>query len=114
MTEVFLFEEDCQAVTTESQDDDDDQGLTPAGELSLQSRPESSECFLLFVSLLNIKDGAALNALGSPDVLVMEEAGTDVVVEISPPVTSAYRHWNVLWYNVPLGLVYNIVILIKL
>ena len=56
VTEVFLFEEDCQPVTAESQDDDDDQGLSPAGELSLESGPESSECFLLFVSLLHIKD----------------------------------------------------------
>ena len=35
VTEVFLFKEDCQAVTTESQDDDYDQGLGPATELSL-------------------------------------------------------------------------------
>ena len=97
VTEVFLFEEDCQAVTTESQDDDDDQGLRPAAELSLESRPESSECFLFFLSLLHIKDGPALYSLGSSDVLVVEEAGTDVVVEVSSPVSSPYRHWNVLW-----------------
>ena len=96
VTEVFLFEEDCQAVTTESQDGDYDQGLSPAGELSLKSGPESSECFLFFLPLLHIKYWAALKALRSSDVLVVEEAGADVVVEIGPPVISPYRHWNVL------------------
>ena len=102
MTEVFLFEEDCQAVTTETQDDDDDQRLSPAGELSLESRPESSECFLFFLPLLHIKDGPALNSLSCSDVLVVKEAGTDVVMEVGSPVASPHRHWNVLRYTVPL------------
>ena len=102
MTEVFLFEEDCQPVTTESQDGDYDQGLSPAGELSLKSGPESSECFLFLLPLLHIKDGPALNSLSSPDVLVVKETGTDVVMEVGSPVASAHRHWNVLWYTVPL------------
>ena len=42
-------------------------------------------------------------------MLVVEETGADVVVEISPPVTSSYRHWTVL----PPAL-YNEDILIKL
>ena len=96
VTEVFLFEEDCQAVTTESQDDDYDQGLSPAAELSLESRPESSECFLFLLPLFHIKYWAALKALRRSDVLVVEQAGADVVMEISPPVIPPYRHWDVL------------------
>ena len=56
ITEVFLFEEDCQSVTAESQDDDYDQRLSPACELSLKSGPESSKCFPLLIPLLYVKD----------------------------------------------------------
>ena len=72
MTEVLLFEEDGQAVAAESQDGDDDQGLSHAWELSLQSGPEGSESFLFFLSLLHVKDGPTLDTLSSSDVLVVE------------------------------------------
>ena len=114
VTEVFLFEEDGQAVAAESQDGDDDQRLSHAWELSLQSAPEGFECSLFFLSLLHVKNGSTLNALSSSDVLIVEETWTDVVMEVGSPVNSPYRHWNALWYTVPLGMMYNSVILIKL
>ena len=72
VTEVFLFEEDGQAVTTESQDDNDNHRLCHTWELPLQSGPEGSESFLFFLSLLHVKDGPTLDTLSSSDVLVVE------------------------------------------
>ena len=104
VTEVFLFEEDGQAVTAESQDGDDDQRLSHAGELSLQSAPEGFECSLFFLSLLHVKNGPTLNALSSSDVLVVEETRSDVVVKASSPVDTTQRHhsgWRAVQVSPP-------------
>ena len=59
-TEIFCLQEESQAVSEESDDYDDDEGLGEAAELSFKSCPKSSECPSLFLSLIDVKDGSAL------------------------------------------------------
>ena len=62
-TEIFCLQEESQSVSEESNDYDDDEGLGEAAKLSLKSCPESPECPSLFLSLIHIKDGSALQSL---------------------------------------------------
>ena len=75
-------QEQGEAVGAEGEDQQDEDELPHGGECSRHPGPNLLECPWTLFFLLHVEDGLALQPLGGPDVLVVEEAGGDVVVEV--------------------------------
>ena len=75
-------QEQREAVRAEGEDQQDEDELPHGGECSRQPGPNLLERPRSLLLLFDVEDGLALEALGGSDVLVVEEAGGDVVVEV--------------------------------
>ena len=75
-------QEQREAVGAEGEDQQDEDELPHRGECSRHPGPNLLERPRALLLLLHVEDGLALEPLGGPDVLVVEEAGGDVVVEV--------------------------------
>ena len=98
IAEIFSLQKQGKSIATENEDEGKDDNFSQWRKSSVDWSPNRLERLCLLLLVRNIKDGLALDSLGGPDVLVVEQAGGHVVVQVGG--AGVPSNWHCVSYNI--------------